>query len=54
MRQHQHRSLAPRLPVALVPVGLAAWVHAGLAGIKLSMLIDNLIEKRHDDLVTAG
>jgi hypothetical protein len=49
MRQHRHRGLPPRLPAVFV-----CCRHGGLAGIKLSMILDNLITKRHDCLVTTG
>jgi hypothetical protein len=48
MREHRHDRLALRL---LVVLGCR---HIHLAGIKLSMLIDNFITKRHDCLVTTG
>jgi hypothetical protein len=52
MSQHRHHGLAPRLPAAFVFHTFVAHHHIGLAGIKLSMILDNLIMKRHDDFVT--
>ena len=46
MREYRHGRLALRLQTVL------GYTHIHLAGIKLSMLIDNFISKRHDDFVT--
>jgi hypothetical protein len=51
MREHRHRRLAPRLPRTFA-FGFAARHLIGLAGLKLSMILDNLIMKRHDCFVT--
>ena len=52
MGQHRHHSLAPRLPAVFVCQTFVTRHHIDLAGIKLSMILDNLITKRHDDFVT--
>jgi hypothetical protein len=53
MREHRHGRLALRLFAVFVRDGHIS-LHIGLAGIKLSMLLDNLIAKRHDCFVTSG
>jgi hypothetical protein len=50
MSQHRHRGLAPRLPTIFET--FVTHHQISLAGIKLSMILDNLITKRHDDFVT--
>jgi hypothetical protein len=49
MCQHRHRCFALLLFAVFISRG-----HISLAGIKLSMILDNLIRKRHDRFVTAG
>jgi hypothetical protein len=49
MRQHAHRRFALRLFAVFACRG-----HISLAEIKLSMILDNLITKRHDCFVTTG
>jgi hypothetical protein len=47
MREHGHH----RLALGLFAAGFR---HIRLAGIKLSMILDNLVTKRHDCFVTTG
>jgi hypothetical protein len=49
MRQHGHRRFSLRLLTVFARYG-----HIGLAGMKLSMILDNLVAKRHDCFVTTG
>jgi hypothetical protein len=52
IRQHRHHGLAPRLPTVFVYQTFITRHQFDLAEIKLSMILDNLITKRHDDFVT--
>jgi hypothetical protein len=47
MGEHRHRRLALRLSADLV-----GRTHIGLAGLKLSMILDNLITAANDCFVT--
>jgi hypothetical protein len=54
VRQHRHRRSSPRLFAVFAACGHIGLGLFGLAGIKLSMILDNLVATRHDHFVTTG